>query len=128
MAPTCIAFIDMPRMLREIVDEALTTRRDVKLVDETRDGDGLVAAVDRSGAGFVIVSSENVGPAEVCRLLEERPRVRVFAIADGGRDGCLYEQRPNLVLVDELSPASLVRTVLDGGRDHEARRTTGNGR
>ena len=54
---------------------------------------------------FVIVSSESGrAPTEVCRLLEERPHVKVFAIADGGRDGCLYELRPNLVLVGELSP------------------------
>ena len=125
---TCIAFIDMPRMLREIVDEALSKRRDVHLVDETRN-DSLVAAVDRSGAGFVIVSSESVGPAEVCRLLEERPRVKVFAIADGGRDGCLYELRPNLVLVGELSPQSLVQTVLgDGPAGREPPITTANGR
>ena len=128
MASTCIAFIDMPRMLREIVDEALS-KRDVHLVDETRNGGGLTGAVDRSGAAFVIVSSESVGPAEVCRLLAERPSVKVFAIAHDGREGCLYEQRPNLVLVGELSPANLVETVLgsaDG--DHDARVTTGNWR
>jgi hypothetical protein len=117
LAPTCIAFVDMPRMLREIVDEAFSGRADVRLVDETRDGEGLVGAVDRSEAALVIVSSERVSPTEVCRLLDARPRVRVFAIADGGRDGCLYEQRPNLVLVDELSAASLVRNVLGAG-DH----------
>jgi hypothetical protein len=121
----CVAFIDMPRMLREIVDEALS-HSDVRLVDEQSDG-SLVAAVDRSGARFVIVSSEAVSPIEVCRLLEERPRVKVFAIADGGRDGCLYELRPNLVLVGELSPASVVQTVL-GGRDREPGITTSTGR
>jgi hypothetical protein len=126
LAKTCIAFIDMPRMLREIVDEALSKRRDVRLVDESSDG-SLVAAVDRSGAGFVIVSSESVGPTEVCRLLEERPRVKVFAIAGGGRDGCLYELRPNLVLVGELSPQSLVQTVL-GDNHAESRLTTRTGR
>ncbi len=123
---TCIAFIDMPRMLREIVDEALSKRRDVRLVDESSDG-SLVAAVDRSGAGFLIVSSESVGPADVCRLLEERPKVKVFAIADGGRDGCLYELRPNLLLVGELSPETLVQTVLGDGRA-EPRLTTRTGR
>jgi DNA-binding NarL/FixJ family response regulator len=127
--PTCIAFVDMPRMLREIVDEALTKRRDVKLVDETRNGDGLVGAVDRSGAAFVIVSAENIGPAEVCRLLEERPRVKVFAIADGGRDGFLYELRPNLVLVGDLSPKSVVQTILrDRSREPDIRTTTVKGR
>jgi hypothetical protein len=123
---TCIALIDMPRMLREIVDEALSTRSDVRLVDEKRDG-SLVEAIDRSGAVFAIVSSESVGPAEVCRLLDERPRVKVFAIADGGRDGCLYELRPNLVLVGELSPESLVQTVL-GESNAEPRITTRTGR
>jgi hypothetical protein len=126
---TCIAFVDMPRMLREIVDEAFSKRRDVRFVDETRDGDGLVGAVDRSGAAFVIVSSEAVGPAEVCRLLDSRPRVKVFAIADGGRDGCLYEQRPNLLLVDELSPASLVEAVLGGnGRSETNGKSKRDGR
>jgi hypothetical protein len=105
-----VAFIDMPRLLREIVDEALSHWH-VRLVHECSDG-SLMAAVDRSGADFVFVSSETVGPADVCRLLEERPRVKVFAIADGGRDGCLYELRPNLVLIDEPSPQSLVQTVL----------------
>ena len=126
LSKTCIAFIDMPRMLREIVDEALSTQRDVRLVDESSDG-SLVAAVDRSGAGFLIVSSESIGPADVCRLLEERPKVKVFAIADGGRDGCLYELRPNLLLVGELSPENLVQTVLGDGRA-EPRLTTRTGR
>jgi hypothetical protein len=118
-----IALIDMPRMLREIVDEALS-KRDVRLIDETRNGNGngLVGAIDRTGAGLAIVSSERVGPTEVCRLLSERPAVRVFAIARNGRDGCLYEQRPNLVLVDDLSPANLVETVL-GRSDGTSRHT-----
>ena len=102
-------------MLREICDEALSSG-DVQLVDETKNGDDLVEAVDRCGAEYVIVSAERVGPAEVCRLLENRPRVKVFAITRGGRDGCLYESRPNLVLVDDLSPASLVDTLLRRGK------------
>jgi hypothetical protein len=120
----CIAFIDLPRMLREIVDEALSSW-DVRLVDEVLDG-GLVAAVDRSGADFVILS-DSIGPAAVCRLLEERPHVKAFAITDGGRDGCLYELRPNLVLVGELSPESLAQTLL-GGRRAEPRPQFASGR
>jgi DNA-binding NarL/FixJ family response regulator len=118
-----IALIDMPRMLREIVDEALS-RHDVRLIDETRNGDGLVGAIDRTGAGLVIVSSERVGPTEVCRLLSERPAVKVFAIARNGRDGCLYEQRPNLVLVDDLSPTNLAETVLGSSDGTSRTRTT----
>jgi hypothetical protein len=109
----------MPRMLREILDAALTST-DVLLVDEHCNGDGLVGAVDRSGAAVVIVSSEQIGPVEVCQLLSERPKVKVFAVADGGLDGCLYELRPNLVAVDELSPRSIVQTIL--GADRGARR------
>ncbi len=119
-AETRIAFVDMPRMLREIIDDALS-REHVRLVDESMDGDGLVGAVDRSGAACVIVSSESVGPVEVCRLLQQRPSVKVFAVADGGHDGCLYELRPNLVVVGELSPRVLARTVLGG--DEPARAT-----
>ncbi len=114
MPTDCIAFIDLPRMLREIMDEALSPW-DVRLVDAESDG-SLVAAIDRSGAGFAIVSSESVGPADVCRLLEERPHLKVFAIEDGGRDGCLYQLRPNLVLVPELSPQNLAYTLLGGDR------------
>jgi hypothetical protein len=126
VAPTRIAFIDMPRMLREILDDALTSREDVSLVDEARSGGGLVEAVDRSGAAFVIVSSESVGPVEVCKLLHERPRVKVFAVADGGLDGCLYELRPNLVAVDELSARGLVQTILGADREADRRESARN--
>lgn len=112
MAPACIAFVDMPRMLREILDGALSSRSDVRLIDESRCGQGLVAAADRCGADMLIVSSEHVGPAEVCHLLEERPQMKVFAIADGGRDGCLYELSPHLVRVGDLSLTSLAHTLL----------------
>jgi hypothetical protein len=112
-------------MLREIVDEAFSHSH-VRLVDEESDGN-LVAAVDRSGARVVIVSSEAITPIDVCRLLEKRPHVKVFAIADGGRDGCLYELRPNLVVVGELSPESVVQTVL-GRSGPESRITTSTGR
>jgi hypothetical protein len=126
VAPTRIAFIDMPRMLREILDDALTSRDDVSLVDEARNGGGLVEAVDRSGATFLIVSSESVGPVEVCKLLSERPRVKVFAVADGGLDGCLYELRPNLVAVDELSARGLVQTILGVDREADRRESARN--
>ena len=126
MAATCIAFIDMPRMLREIVDTAFYKRRGVRLVDETHNDGALLGAVDRSGAECLIVNSDMVGAAEVCRLLEQRPRVKVFAIDGSGRDGCLYELRPNLALVGQLSPDSLVQAVL-GGRPGE-RDCTLNGR
>jgi hypothetical protein len=112
LTQTRIAFIDMPRMLREIVDDALAKRPGVRLVDETKDDGDLLAVADRSGAQCLIVSSETVGAVEVCRLLEQRPRVRVFAIDGAGRDGCLYELRPNLALVGQLSPQSLARAVL----------------
>jgi DNA-binding NarL/FixJ family response regulator len=129
LTPTCIAFIDMPRMLREIVDDSLSKRPDVRLVDETQDGSSLVDAVDRSGAAVLIISAERIGPADVCRLLEQRPRVKVFAITSDGRDGCLYELRPNLVLVGDLSPTSLVQTVLHTEQaDSETRTTTLKGR
>jgi DNA-binding NarL/FixJ family response regulator len=126
---TCIAFVDMPRLLREIVDEALSKRRDVMLVDETKNGEGLVGAVDRSGAACVIVSAESISATEVCHLLEQRPRVKLFAIADGGRDGCLYELRPNLVLVGDLSPNTVAQTVLrDRDRSRDIRTVTLKGR
>lgn len=104
----------MPRMLREIVDDALSKRSGVRLVDETASEGSLLAAADRSGAECLIVSSESVGAVEVCRLLEQRPRVRVFSIDGEGRDGCLYELRPNLALVGQLSPESLAQAVLGG--------------
>jgi hypothetical protein len=129
-AKTCIAFVDMPRMLREIIDEALS-REDVRLVDESTAEDGLVGAVDRSSASCVIVSSESISAVDVCRLLERRPTVKVFAVADGGLDGCLYELRPNLVFVGELSARVLARTVLgddDSVRTTRRRTRPANGR
>jgi hypothetical protein len=131
VAPTRIAFVDLPRMLREILDAALETL-DVTLVDEHCEDEELVDAVDRSGATFVIVSAEQIGPVEVCKLLSARPAVKVFAVADGGAGGCLYELRPNLVAVDELSPRRVAQTILGADRGTRrrasARKRTTNGR
>jgi hypothetical protein len=99
-------------MLREILDDALSKQPGVRLVDETKKDGSLLAAADRSGADCLIVSSESIGAPEVCRLLEQRPRMRVFAIDGDGRDGCLYALQPNLALVGQLSPSKLAHAVL----------------
>ena len=114
LASICIAFIDMPRVLREIVDDTLARQPRIGLVDETKYDGSLIAAADRGSAECLIVSSDSVGATEVCQLLDQRPHMRVLAIDGTGRDGCLSELRPNLAFVGQLSLHRLIQTVLRG--------------
>ena len=66
----------------------------------------VAAAIDREGAGFVILWGKKPEPPEVFRgLLEKRPLTKMLAVAGDGRENFLY------VPLGELSPQGLAEAV-----------------
>jgi DNA-binding NarL/FixJ family response regulator len=107
--PSRIVLVDMPRILREIIEQAVGGEPDLELV-QARSEPGLRAAVESSGADFVI-SGADYDFAEVARLLEERPRLRVLAVTGDGREGFLYELRPTRTALGEVSRQTIVNAI-----------------
>ena len=109
--PTRIVLIDMPRILREIVKDTIATDADMIVVGEYAESVRLRDAVARSAADFVITDARASGFDDVDVLLRERPRVRVLAIGENGRDTVLYELRPQKVRLGAVSPENLLETI-----------------
>jgi hypothetical protein len=108
---TRVLLVGMPKLLRDLVKEILMSQSDITVVGELTELDArLIASLDNSRAAAVIVGSSQAEVPEVfCRLLRERPSVRVLAIADDGRQTYLY------LPLGELSPTGLLDAVRRDG-------------
>ncbi|GAA2786628.1 hypothetical protein [Saccharopolyspora taberi] len=98
---TRILLIDMPRLMREIVETAVRRRPDLIVAGALAHEVGRDAEpIDTSGADVVVL---NLGSAEVLlRLLEQRPAKPLVLI---GRDGgAMFRCEP----LGELSPLGLL--------------------
>lgn len=99
----------MPRILREIIEQAVADEPDMEIV-EAETGVPLREAVESSKADFVIAGAD-YDFGEVARALDERPRLRVLAVAGDGREAFLYELRPTRTPLGEVSPRTIVDAI-----------------
>ena len=99
--------MDIPRVLEDIIRAAFRGDPDFVFVAEgSPEPVDVAAAIDREGAGFVILWGRKPEPPEVFRgLLEERPLTKMLAVAGDGRENFLY------VPLGELSPQGLAEAV-----------------
>ena len=109
MEPISIVLVGLPRMLRDIIEQAVTPEPDMVIVSDPREP-SLAATVERTGADFVILGRD-AGPTEVDGLLCENPRLRVLAVAGDGREAFLYELRPTRTPLGEISPRTIVDAI-----------------
>ena len=72
--------------------------------------------LDETRADVVILATaEAAGPSDQFgALLAHHPTTRIIAIATGGDRAFLYDLRPHVTLIDELSPAGLLSAIKQG--------------
>jgi hypothetical protein len=113
---------EMPRMLRQIVEDAVMSQSDMKLVD-SGEGHDFAMAIKREHADVVIVSKRAVDdPMSYLQFLLENPRLKVLVIKREGREAQLLEFRQ--IPVAEVSPQGLVdaiRAAVGSGTSRSAR-------
>lgn len=100
----------LPTMLGDIVVQSLASHADVQIV-RAPDAIGLAAAVQRADADVIVGTEGEVPLPEVCSLLDDHPRVRVFTLAVDARMAWLYELRPERVPLGEVSPSRLAEAI-----------------
>jgi DNA-binding NarL/FixJ family response regulator len=101
----------LPRMLREIVAEALATAPGLTQVGEAAPQPNLAAAIRRHRAAFVVAGMGALSTEEVAAALDEFPRLRVLVLTQGGRTADLHELRPHRERLGEVSPERLVAVI-----------------
>lgn len=100
----------MPRILREIIERAVADEPDMEIVDSEAGNMPLREAIEASEPDFVIAGAD-YDFGEVARVLDERPRLRVLAVAGDGREAFLYELRPTRTPLGEVSPRTIVDAI-----------------
>jgi DNA-binding NarL/FixJ family response regulator len=82
---------EMPRMLREIVEDAVRSQPDMELVDSS-DGHDLPMAIKREHADVLIVAEHRADePVSHEQLLLENPRLKILVVSRDGREAHLLE-------------------------------------
>jgi DNA-binding NarL/FixJ family response regulator len=110
-----ILIVEIPSLLREIIEEMVADEDDMEVVGELPDHSAIVELVERTGATFVIAGLTHPELDALYReLLLEQPATRVLAVGREGRQSTLYELRPRIETLGELSPEMLL-TVIRGG-------------
>ncbi len=110
MESSRIVLVDLPRMLRDIVEQAVAGESDMCVVSAGGSESGLRAVVDETDADFVIAGRDQ-DLADVGDLLRERPRLRVLAVAGEGRESFLFELRPTRTPLGQVSPKTIVEAI-----------------
>jgi hypothetical protein len=113
----------MPPLQTDILRTAFASEPAIELVGQAS-ADAAVDAVAATGAQVVVVGGEDVRGPTALNLLAAHPRLKVFGIAESGREAVLYEWRPVTTRLGELSPRLLIRAILHaaGRRRPEAAR------
>lgn len=107
-----IVLIDMPRMLREIINKVLDSHPGMTVAGVYPPSVPLVEAVDRARAAVVIFGQATPGLAGASRdLLEQRPRVQLMAVSDDGRRTTLSGLRPYREPLGDIDPDQLVEAI-----------------
>jgi DNA-binding NarL/FixJ family response regulator len=107
-SPIRIVVGQVPRLLRDIIADAVAHEADMMLVEVG--GVDLATLVKKSGADVAILADglPDRG-ARHRQVLVEHPNVKIFVVADNGRDAQLLEFQQRLM--PDVSPEALVRAI-----------------
>lgn len=94
---------DVPRMLHDIVVDAISTQSDVDVIDQESLGISPDVAI--------VGSSNPDNAARPGQLLSRWPRCRVLMIAMSGRTAVLYEMQPRKHSLGELTMERLIDAI-----------------
>jgi DNA-binding NarL/FixJ family response regulator len=115
--------IDLPRLLREMIMQAIEREPDMCVVGEMERPDGIGAAVGDSDPDFAIVGLEHDDLPRACsEFLDRRAHVRLLGIEAVDGQAYLYELRPDRVQIGtgSVTPTEVVKAIrvaIKGGAD-----------
>jgi DNA-binding NarL/FixJ family response regulator len=110
--PIGVLLAAMPRMLRDIITDALRDQPHLVVLSELPDPSSLVAAASATRAEVIVIGLPDGDlPAECGELLDAQPHVRVFGVGANGREAFLYQTRTHRIPLGEVSPLGLAEAI-----------------
>jgi len=104
-------------MLREIVEQTLSTDTEIALVGAVETRDALDAVVRDTPVDVVLVALPTDDEDEsYSRLLFAAPRTTLLAITNDGRGAYLYALRPHKAPIEDVSGRGILDAIHDACR------------
>jgi hypothetical protein len=115
MPQTRVVVIGLPELLAGIVRALAAERPQLHLAAVLPAGMALEAAACDHDADVVIAMSRGAGQdrAAMAALLQRRPRLRAIALGDDGRNAVVYELRPRLTALGDVSAPQLLEATVE---------------
>lgn len=103
----------MPQMLRTIIKDIVSADPGCEIVAEQVEEANLPAQLSQTPADVIILAVRELEdiPGRFVSLLAHHPATRIIAITSAGNRALLYDLRPHLTQIDELSPAALLSAI-----------------
>ena len=109
---TRILLWDMPTMMHDIILELLTRESDFQVAAPADKTSSLLDASKKYRPDVIVTSfGEDRANITYRDLFLECPRVKVLDVRSDGRNGYLYQLRPERKRLGEVSPESLVTAI-----------------
>jgi DNA-binding NarL/FixJ family response regulator len=106
---TRILLAEMPRLLADIVGQALREQPDMEVVVCDGRVGSLMELADRSRPDVVVIGADD--PRIAGELVTSMPRLKVLAVTGGDSEAYLYELRPHRIQLGEVTPRTLVEEI-----------------
>ncbi len=107
---------EMPPLLRDIVVNAISKQKDMKLMSSASRAGGARARTTPPVPDVVVLASAGTDEAVAARWLERWPHARVIIVETSARQSVVYDLRPHATVMGELSPQQLVDTIRRAAR------------
>jgi len=103
----------MSQMLRTIIKDILSSDPQCEIVAEVVERSSLRAQLSETPADVIIlaVNDPDEEPNHFAALLADHPATRIIAVTPGGNRAFLYDLRPHITPINELSPAGLLSAI-----------------
>jgi DNA-binding NarL/FixJ family response regulator len=105
----------------DIIRKILSQAPDMDVLGPGARTDALPGAADIGEADVLILGSvvaRHGGDEEIEALLESRPRIKILALEEDGRNAVLHELRPRAVSLGDLSASRLIEAIRDAVLSH----------
>jgi DNA-binding NarL/FixJ family response regulator len=110
--PIRVLLVDMPQLLRDLIEHAIATDPDLDVVGTEPDVEALERAAGETDPEFVIIGLDHGDLPESARaFLEARSRPRMLGLEADEGTAVLYELTPRRVPIGAVTPEELAGAI-----------------
>jgi chemotaxis response regulator CheB len=112
-----IIVVDMPRLVRDLIERAIVAQPDMTLLAVLESPRQMVQAARAMRPDFVVIGLKaRALPTECRQLMAEHPTLRLLGIEAVAGEAHLYELRPHREALGEVSPGDVVSVIRGAAR------------